>query len=385
MLDRMTDAKTNRLTSIDALRGIAALSVLLYHDFIALPAGPLIKGSEALNRFIMTSAGYGRTGVFLFFVLSGFCIHLRWASAKASGAKATLSFVAFWKRRLWRLYPTYLIILIIAVVVTVSMGIYRLGPPLYKDVLMHLLLVHNFSAATTDSINGPFWTLAVEEQLYALYFILLWMRNRMNWKTILVICASARIGWFAFGYIAFHQFHANIYVRDGAANFWLLWVLGAIAVEAWVGLIELPKWCYSMPLAIMALLSAAWLDAQFSTIDYSSHVMAYRVLILTVDPLWGVAFFLLMNSFVVREKKWNGEGAFSTFTRLLAQVGLFSYSLYLTHQILIERFPWFNLVLLGLDPSFVRWLLIFAFPPIALLLAWMTFQLVEKRFLFAKR
>src|SRR5579859_2069454 len=77
MLDRMTDAKTNRLTSIDALRGIAALSVLLYHDFIALPAGPLIKGSEALNRFIMTSAGYGRTGVFLFFVLSGFCIHLR--------------------------------------------------------------------------------------------------------------------------------------------------------------------------------------------------------------------------------------------------------------------------------------------------------------------
>ncbi len=49
------------------------------------------------------------------------------------------------------------------------------------DVVMHLLMLHNLDPHTCYSINGVFWTLAVEEQLYLAYFLLLFLRNRWGW------------------------------------------------------------------------------------------------------------------------------------------------------------------------------------------------------------
>jgi peptidoglycan/LPS O-acetylase OafA/YrhL len=44
------------------------------------------------------------------------------------------------------------------------------------DVVMHLLMLHNFDPHTCYSINGVFWTLAIEEQLYLAYFLLLYLQ-----------------------------------------------------------------------------------------------------------------------------------------------------------------------------------------------------------------
>ena len=45
-------------------------------------------------------------GIYLFFVISGFCIHLFWAKARAAGVeKPVIDFFTFWKRRVRRLYP----------------------------------------------------------------------------------------------------------------------------------------------------------------------------------------------------------------------------------------------------------------------------------------
>ncbi len=38
---------------------------------------------------------------------------------------------------------------------------------------MHLLMLHNLDPNTCYTINGVFWTLAIEEQLYLAYFLLL--------------------------------------------------------------------------------------------------------------------------------------------------------------------------------------------------------------------
>jgi peptidoglycan/LPS O-acetylase OafA/YrhL len=109
MLVETRTAISGRLRSIDALRGAAALGVVLYHaaGTIVLPAS-----SSGIERWtiqpVQWFSSFGYTGVFLFFVISGFCIHLQWARVAATGATPQIHFFAFWKRRVRRLYPPYL-------------------------------------------------------------------------------------------------------------------------------------------------------------------------------------------------------------------------------------------------------------------------------------
>src|SRR5262249_1397770 len=140
---------------------------------------------------------YGYIGVYLFFVISGFCIHLRWAKAKAAGqANPQIDFIAFWKRRIRRLYPAYLAALVIYLVVLAYLGKVVLTPFAVYDTVIHLLMLHNLDERTCYSINGVFWTLAIEEQLYLAYFLLLYLRNRLGWLRTLGICLACRVGWF---------------------------------------------------------------------------------------------------------------------------------------------------------------------------------------------
>ena len=93
---------SGRLLSIDALRGIAALGVVLYHAVLqttnAVPHN-LFKWPVKLIQFL---SSFGYVGVFLFFVISGFCIHLQWARARAAGEPQEIQFSSFWKRRIRR-------------------------------------------------------------------------------------------------------------------------------------------------------------------------------------------------------------------------------------------------------------------------------------------
>src|SRR4030095_7476129 len=98
-----------RLRSIDALRGIAAMGVVLYH---AIEQSGKILPDNFLRyavKLVQLVSSFGYIGVFLFFVISGFCIHLQWARAHAAGVQTTIPFGAFWKRRIRRLYPPYII------------------------------------------------------------------------------------------------------------------------------------------------------------------------------------------------------------------------------------------------------------------------------------
>lgn len=100
---------SGRLQSIDALRGIAALGVVLYHAVMqttnAVPNN-LFHWPVKLLQFV---SSFGYIGVFLFFVISGFCIHLQWAKARAAQEPQAIRFDSFWRRRIRRLYPPYLI------------------------------------------------------------------------------------------------------------------------------------------------------------------------------------------------------------------------------------------------------------------------------------
>src|SRR5690242_13876359 len=108
-----------RLHSIDILRGLAALAVGFYHiwghdgsyAFTSIGVVPQIS-NPTLFTYLISPFRWGYLGVSLFLVLSGFCIHLPYARKKYSKGSYEFKSAAFFTRRIWRLYPAYIVAVI---------------------------------------------------------------------------------------------------------------------------------------------------------------------------------------------------------------------------------------------------------------------------------
>jgi peptidoglycan/LPS O-acetylase OafA/YrhL len=373
---------TGRLQSIDAMRGVAALGVVLYHAVSqtqkAVPHN-LLQWPVKLIQFL-TSFGY--IGVFLFFVISGFCIHLQWAKSKASSQEKPIQFGSFWRRRIRRLYPPYLIAFALFMLMAALTTGINVTHFFVYDVVMHLLMLHNLDPQTCYSINGVFWTLAIEEQLYLAYFLLLFLRKRWGWSLTLAVCALARVGWFFFSHAIWVSTGVGVPVPEAAAVHWFTWALGAIAVEAAFGLVKLPRWCRNLWLGGAAIVLASAISTLLPVTqkDTLPHNLGW----LLMHPLWGFGFFVLVNRAVSAEYAWLGQlrerGA---IRRLLAKsvgaaasVGVFSYSLYLTHELVIMQswsFTFKELPLLVNAFSVVV--------PVTIGFAWLFFRFCEKPYM----
>jgi len=367
-----------RLQSIDALRGVAALGVVLYHavmqtanatpdNFFRWP----VKGLQFVSSF-------GYIGVFLFFVISGFCIHLQWAKSRANGRPHQIDFTSFWKRRVRRLYPPYIFALaLFFLMAALSTGIDVTHFFIY-DVVMHLLMLHNLDPQTCYSINGVFWTLAVEEQLYLGYFLLLFLRTRWGWGPTLAICALARVLWFLFSHGVWVAVGIGVPVPEAAASHWFTWALGALAVEAAYGLIRLPNWCRNLWIgaAAIVLASATSVVLPVTQKDTLFHNLAW----LLMHPAWGLGFFILVNRAVQAEHAWAKQlrqpRIVSRLISAAATIGVFSYSLYLTHELVIMQSWWF--VFDGVPPILNTLLIVV---PATVAFAWLFFQFCEKPFM----
>ena len=372
--DRSVALPANRLVSIDALRGIAALGVVLYHAVhqtgSAVP-GNLFRYPVKLIQFL---SSFGYIGVFLFFVISGFCIHLQWAKTRAAGKTPQISFGPFWKRRIRRLYPPYLITLAgFLVMMAFTTGIDVTHFFVY-DILMHVLMLHNLDPQTCYSINGVFWTLAIEEQLYLAYFLLLFLRTRWGWGPTLLICALARLAWFYGMHFFWQKTGVGIPVPEAAASHWFTWALGAIAVEAAFGLVTIPKWCRNIWLGAAAIViaSATSIILPATQKDTFMHDAAW----LLMHPAWGFGFFVVVNRFVQAEKSWASELLKPRLLAAFAAIGVFSYSLYLTHELVIMQSWWF--VIKGLPPMINTFLIV---TPATIVFAWLFFLFFEKPFM----
>lgn len=367
-----------RLRSIDALRGIAALGVVVYH---AVEQGQQALPNNLLAyplRAIQFGSSFGYIGVFLFFVISGFCIHLQWAKSRAAGQEPDIRFGSFWKRRLRRLYPPYVIALALYLLLTAwHLGL-NLTHFFFYDLGMHLLMLHNLDPRTCYSINGVFWTLAIEEQLYLAYFLLLFLRIRWGWGVTLSVCLGARLAWMVFGHLIWVKTGVGVPVPEGAAAHWFTWALGAIGVEALFGLIKLPRWSRDLRFALLLIIGASTLGYYLPSI--SKETIWHDFSWFLIHPLWGVGFFIIVNRFVLTEQSWIREARLPSTVSIFATLGIFSYSIYLTHELVImQSWRWTN-------PSWLQMANVFILVlPATILFAWLFFWFCEKPFMVRRK
>ena len=370
----LTVGGRHRLRGLDALRGFAAVYVVLYHALTQTPPDTLSRFWLWLGVPVRALAHYGYTSVFLFFVISGFCIHLHWTKARATGRPANIEFIPFWRRRLWRLYPPYLFALILFLAVAACSDGATFTRAYLYDLVLHLLMLHNLDSHTAYSINGVFWTLAIEEQLYLAYFLLLFLRQRLGWQRTLIICLAARVGWLLLSLVIKNNYKVFLPVNEAAAAHWFTWALGAYAVEAAFGLVTLPRWCRSWRVCLAALAVAGLLAYVQETMKLAWYV--HDGVWLLTHPLWAVGLFILVNRVVAAELSGRLWQVWPRVWRWGATIGLFSYSLYLTHElVMLEIWRFTGLRIPGLVVA------VLIMPALSVAFAWCFFWFCERPFL----
>lgn len=154
------------IPALDGLRAVAVVLVLLFHAWYGLPG--YIKPGQDPYQFPIN---YGRTGVHLFFVLSGFLLFMPYARWILN-IQARPSTRLFYRRRLLRVGPAYWVCLFIMVIA----GPYTLAA--LFDVATHIVFLSNAFPQTTFTINGVFWTMAIEVQFYLMLPL---FANALRW------------------------------------------------------------------------------------------------------------------------------------------------------------------------------------------------------------
>jgi peptidoglycan/LPS O-acetylase OafA/YrhL len=365
---------TKRLRGIDALRGAAALGIVLYHatdqSNRAVPGGLL----QYPVRLVQFAIAQGYITVFLFFVISGFCIHLQWAKAKAAGREPEIPFGSFWKRRIRRLYPPYIFALLLFLLMAATTTGINFTHFFFYDLVMHLLMLHNLDSHTAYSINGVFWTLAIEEQLYLAYFLLLFLRVRWGWGVAIAVCLLARLAWMGFSHVLWLKTGFGIPVPEAAASHWFTWAVGAISVEVAFGLVKLRAWSRDLRLAALVIVAASVISAYLPSINKDTFLHNFNWFL--IHPLWALGFFIIVNKMVLAEQSWVRQVRLPSAVSFCSTLGLFSYSIYLTHELVImQSWRWTNPAWLQLVNVFV------VVVPATILFAWAFFWFCEKPFM----
>lgn len=355
---------------IDGLRAIAVLSVVTFHAFPDWLRGGFI-------------------GVDVFFVISGYLIS---TILFENLEKGSFSFALFYAHRIRRIFPALLLVLLACYL----FGWFVLLANEYKQLGKHIAagagLASNFvlwgeagyfdNAAETKPLLH-LWCLAVEGQFYLAWPLLLFLA----WKRKLNLLSTTVI-------VAILSFYLNIegMYKDAAGTFYSpltrFWELLCGGLLAWTTLYKAASFATVGSFASVKSMLDAWQDAA----DYPAprgadaktlaNVLSCLGLLLLTCGLYGI------NKHLGFPGKWAVVPALGTVLviaagpqawinrrvlshRLLVWFGLISYPLYLWHWPLLS----FARIVDSKAPgSTLRTSLVL----VSIVLAWLTYALVEK-------
>ena len=192
MVVRAERFSARKLASLDGVRGLAILSVMLCHSLWRLNA------TTTPQRLFAWVAYQGGIGVDLFFVLSGFLITGILVDSRA----ATNFFQSFYARRVLRIFPLYYAFLLLAFCLF-PFVIATDWLPAPTDRWMYWCYLTNWLALShgpwRHNVMGHFWSLAVEEQFYLCWPLLVWLLKPAKLLHVLLIGEATlivgRIWW----------------------------------------------------------------------------------------------------------------------------------------------------------------------------------------------
>lgn len=349
--------------NLDALRAIAALSVICFHigEWLPHPKSVLISN---LTQLLSFNERGGELGVHFFFILSGFLItYLIYSEKKVSGS---FQLFKFYLRRALRIWPLYYFTLIIGFFIF----------PFFIDdakegssLLMYSLYLANFDNATHPANNGLLgvqWSVAIEEQFYLFWPLIMMVQKRFFLPLILLLIIFSE---------AFYFFNPAWEIRylHTISNCRFLFMGGLIAHLSFYNHNLIIKYLDKLnPLGGIIIYSTSLLILFF---QYQTSLMIPAIKpILHFLSLVFFSYVILDQSFST--KPWMNLGRIT----VLNQLGKVSYGLYLLHMVIIYPLSKFEF------PN--PWLYICIYILVILttiILSKITFLLIESPFLKMKK
>lgn len=369
-------SKRLRLHYLDGLRGIAALYVVFSHIW-ELQGENLPKLWLSISRIFQ----YGDFSVSVFIVLSGYCLMLPVSRSQAGYIPGSL--IGYFKRRAKRILPPYYaalglsILLGLIITIAVNLNIFSWNDELWghftrkftlSDVLFHLLTIHNlFPGDKAYHINGPMWSVATEWQIYFLFPLILlpiWRR----WGIIAVLSVAFTLGLIP------HYF-LNEFLESACPWYIGLFTLGMSAVEIGFShqqyLVKLKK---SLPWGLFAVISALLaVSTQWGEQTLHRWVGESLAGLATACLLIYCTKNIADNQIEAPIVKFLQAPAFTA-------LGTFSYSLYLTHVLVLTPLNQY-LRSLTISATTTALILYIVTIPTTLLLAYGFYLICERPFM----
>jgi peptidoglycan/LPS O-acetylase OafA/YrhL len=297
--------------TLDGLRGLAAIYVMIHHARLTLTqsyqSGLAIypEKYEWYDKFLVyffSLFKFGHEAVIVFFVLSGFVIHLKQADRNYNFTN--FKTVEYFKKRMLRIYPTLIVSFMVCIVLdyfsyllTNTSLLAAFAKYSYSSFFYNLFLIPD---APIWGDNFPIWSLKHEWFFYMLYPLLLWLSNKHIGLSILLI-----IGLYASYALGF-----RIPYIGTAAYTLLVWSFGCLLAYLYKNNNKI-KWIpYFLVLSFI----------------YPSINKSYQYYPL-LDLTFGLIMMGLLSIIIL-----NKTPIVNKILKNFAWLGSFSYSIYLLHS-----------------------------------------------------
>jgi peptidoglycan/LPS O-acetylase OafA/YrhL len=213
--------------NLDGLRFLCFLSVFLFHSFHTESAE--IQANwfyQFLTREVFAN---GNLGVNFFFVLSGFLITYLLIQEKKLNGQIHLK--KFWIRRILRIWPLYYFSVFFGFVIFAWLKqFFGETPNETADPLYYVTFISNFDLLRKGlpdaSILGVLWSVAIEEQFYLLWPIILFMFPiKRYWIPFTILIVSSLTFRALNDTYMLHEFHTLSCIGDmtiGAFGAWAM-------------------------------------------------------------------------------------------------------------------------------------------------------------------
>ncbi len=371
-----------RSSTLDGVRALAALAVVVYHCSGASGFATSAHGSKSI--FVAVIGNFGNFGVAVFFVLSGYLLFQEFVRKILFDGERT-PLPHYFERRFLRIYPAYWVALIGFVFVT--------GAPLVAGGAFGLLTLteRHFSEAVFPGI-GVAWTLYVEVAFYVFmpFFAgFLWLLCRRRDVLIRVsIVLVALVGLMVFAHVWIGvivpsvppdmriRFRMNLPTYFGWFAAGMALAVGSVwsrsgrtLPKSIAQLANRPMVCWSVALVAFLMVVLIQTDFRFQgrPHDETSLMLQARMF------LQGIAALLFILPMAISGRVTRLHAFVGS--RQLAWIGVISYGIYLWHQIIMKALvEWvtFSPDLFG----FLKMVTIVV--PSSCLFGWISFRLIEK-------
>lgn len=183
-----------KIQQLTFLRFIAAIAIVFFHFSRKIKPYSFTDVHHFVERW--------NVGVSFFFVLSGFIMVI------ANQSKDKIDFRDFFMKRVFRIYPMYLLALF-------SIVIYHIlthFPLVYEDIFLNLILLQSWFPSKAMSYNFPSWTIPIEFFFYLIFpFIFNLIIRKISFKTI---CTWTIVIWII-SQVIIHVFrYSDFYMQE---------------------------------------------------------------------------------------------------------------------------------------------------------------------------